>query len=143
MSIPFLARSWQKKPRLLSGGIAMTTAQAEEMVNHPLEATAAWLSDVAGDPVAFVEGAFPWGDGELANFDGRALISLEPTNRLGALTAAVEPEQTGGLAGPMPVGAFSRSSTRRARPARLQPAQSLESATDARTLAAATRQRMQ
>src|SRR5262245_62556244 len=51
-------------------GIAMTAAQAEEIVNHPLEATAAWLSDVAGDPVAFVEGAFPWGDGELANFDG-------------------------------------------------------------------------
>ena len=48
----------------------MTTAQAEGIVNHPLEATAAWLSDVAGDPVAFVEGAFPWGDGELANFDG-------------------------------------------------------------------------
>src|SRR5262249_52966165 len=48
----------------------MTTAQGEEIVNHPLEATAAWLSDVAGDPVTFVEGAFPWGEGELANFDG-------------------------------------------------------------------------
>src|SRR6516162_7210685 len=70
MSIPFLARSWQKKPRLLSGGIAMTTAQAEEIVNHPLEATAAWLSDVASDPVAFVEGALPWRQGELSNFDG-------------------------------------------------------------------------
>src|SRR5262249_2147368 len=51
-------------------GIAMTAAQGEEIVNHPLEATAAWLSDDAGDPVAFVEGAFPWGEGELANFDG-------------------------------------------------------------------------
>jgi len=50
----------------------MMTAQTEEIVNHPLEATAAWLSDVAGDPVAFVEGAFPWGKGELANFDGPA-----------------------------------------------------------------------
>ena len=70
MSIPFLARSWQKKPRLLSGGIAMTTAQAEEIVNHPLEATAAWLSDVASDPVAFVEGALPWRQVELSNFDG-------------------------------------------------------------------------
>jgi hypothetical protein len=29
-----------------------------------------WLSDVADDPVAFVEGAFPWGEGELSNFDG-------------------------------------------------------------------------
>jgi hypothetical protein len=36
----------------------------------PLEETAAWLSDVAHDPVAFVEGAFAWGEGELANFDG-------------------------------------------------------------------------
>ena len=25
---------------------------------------------MAGDPVAFVEGAFPWGKGELINFDG-------------------------------------------------------------------------
>ena len=48
----------------------MTTAQAEEIANHPLEATAAWLSDVAGDPVAFVEAAFSWGEGELANFNG-------------------------------------------------------------------------
>ena len=48
----------------------MATAQAEEVVDHPLEATTAWLSDVAGDPVAFVEGVFPWGEGELANFDG-------------------------------------------------------------------------
>ena len=48
----------------------MTTAQAEEIVHHPLEATAAWLSDVASDPVAFVEGALPWRQGELSNFDG-------------------------------------------------------------------------
>src|SRR6516225_10109415 len=34
----------------------MTMAQAEEIAEHPLEETAAWLSDVAGDPVAFVEG---------------------------------------------------------------------------------------
>jgi len=55
MSIPFLAHSWQKKPRSsLLGGIAMMTVQADAIVNHPLEATAAWLSDVAGDPVAFV-----------------------------------------------------------------------------------------
>jgi len=48
----------------------MTIAQAEEIAQRPLEATAAWLSDVASDPIAFVEGAFPWGKGELANFDG-------------------------------------------------------------------------
>ena len=29
-----------------------------------------WLSDIAHDPLAFVEGAFPSGEGELANFDG-------------------------------------------------------------------------
>jgi hypothetical protein len=34
------------------------------------EALAAWLSDVSNDPVAFVEGAFPWGQGELANSIG-------------------------------------------------------------------------
>jgi hypothetical protein len=48
----------------------MTTAQVEEMLDHPLEVTAAWLSDVAGDPVAFVQRAFSWGEGELANFTG-------------------------------------------------------------------------
>jgi hypothetical protein len=31
------------------------------------ESVAAWLSDVADDPVAFVDGAFPWGEGELTN----------------------------------------------------------------------------
>ena len=36
----------------------------------PLEETAAWLSDVAHDPVAFVEGAFAWGEGELAAHGG-------------------------------------------------------------------------
>ena len=34
------------------------------------EELAAWLSDVANDPVAFVEGAFAWGTGELANSSG-------------------------------------------------------------------------
>ena len=68
-------------------GIAVTTAQAEEIVHHPLEATGAWLSDVAGDPVAFVEGAFPWGEGALANINGPR-AHLEPTNRLGALTCS-------------------------------------------------------
>jgi hypothetical protein len=48
----------------------MTTAEAEEIVHHPLEATAEWLSDVAHDPVRFVTEGFPWGAGELANFDG-------------------------------------------------------------------------
>ena len=48
----------------------MTTAQADEIVDHPLEGTAAWLSDVASDPLAFVQGAFSWGEGELAGFDG-------------------------------------------------------------------------
>ena len=40
----------------------MTIAQAEEIVDHPLEETAAWLSDVADDPLAFAECAF-WGKG--------------------------------------------------------------------------------
>ena len=31
------------------------------------ESIAEWLSEVADDPVAFVEGAFPWGEGELTN----------------------------------------------------------------------------
>ena len=48
----------------------MTIAQAEETAEHPLEETAAWLSDVADDPLAFVEDAFPWGKGELSDFDG-------------------------------------------------------------------------
>src|SRR5262245_41842400 len=47
----------------------MTIAQAEEIVDHPLEETAAWLSDVADDPLAFAECAF-WGKGELSKFDG-------------------------------------------------------------------------
>jgi hypothetical protein len=47
----------------------MTIAQAEEIAEHPLEETAAWLSDIADDPLAFVEGAFPWG-GELSKFGG-------------------------------------------------------------------------
>jgi hypothetical protein len=38
--------------------------------HEPLEEVAAWLSEVAGDPVAFVETAFPWGEGELAGFSG-------------------------------------------------------------------------
>ena len=46
--------------------IAMTVTERVD----PLEDTAEWLSDVAHDPVAFVEGAFAWGEGELANFDG-------------------------------------------------------------------------
>jgi hypothetical protein len=29
-----------------------------------------WLSDVANDPVAFVEGAFAWGEGELERSSG-------------------------------------------------------------------------
>ena len=36
----------------------------------PLEDTAEWLSDVAHDPAAFVEGAFAWGEGELAAHSG-------------------------------------------------------------------------
>jgi hypothetical protein len=48
----------------------MAQAQAEEIAEHPLETTAGWLSDVAHDPIAFVEGAFPWGEGELASFAG-------------------------------------------------------------------------
>src|SRR5215468_6233009 len=51
-------------------GPLMTIDQAEEIVGHPLEETAAWLGDVPDDPLAFVEGAFPWCEGELANFDG-------------------------------------------------------------------------
>ena len=49
----------------------MTIDQAEEIVDHPREETATWLSDVADDPLAFVEGGFPWGKGELNNFDGQ------------------------------------------------------------------------
>jgi hypothetical protein len=48
----------------------MTIDQAEDIAEHPLEETAAWLSDAADDPLAFVEGAFPWGKGELSKFDG-------------------------------------------------------------------------
>jgi len=33
----------------------MTIDQAEEIAKHPLEETTAWLSDVADDPLAFVE----------------------------------------------------------------------------------------
>src|SRR5262249_5188934 len=76
MSSPFLATNGRRSRVFSCRGIAMTTAQVDEIVNHPLEATAAWLSDVAGDPVAFVEGAFPWGEGELANFnDPRAHLA--------------------------------------------------------------------
>jgi hypothetical protein len=34
------------------------------------EELATWLSEVANDPVGFVETAFPWGQGELANSTG-------------------------------------------------------------------------
>ena len=34
------------------------------------EELATWLSDVANDPVRFVETAFTWGEGELANSIG-------------------------------------------------------------------------
>ena len=43
----------------------MTMAQVERV--DPLEETAEWLSDVAHDPVAFVKGAFPWGEGEFSS----------------------------------------------------------------------------
>ena len=43
------------------------------------EALAAWLSDVSNDPVKFVETAFEWGTGELANSQrARALATLGP-----------------------------------------------------------------
>ena len=48
----------------------MAIAEAEEIVEHPHSVVAEWLSDVAGDPVAFVEGAFPWGEDELAGSAG-------------------------------------------------------------------------
>jgi hypothetical protein len=63
-------------------GIAMTTVQAEEIVHHPLEVTAAWLSDDAGDPVAFVEGAFPWARANSPTSTARALISRAPRTDL-------------------------------------------------------------
>jgi len=34
------------------------------------ERTAAWLAEMAADPVTFVEQAFPWGRGELAASTG-------------------------------------------------------------------------
>ena len=40
------------------------------------EALAEWLNEVADDPVAFVEGAFDWGQGELAG-----MIGPEPWQR--------------------------------------------------------------
>jgi hypothetical protein len=39
------------------------------MIADP-EELATWLSEVANDPVAFVEGAFAWGEGELAHSKG-------------------------------------------------------------------------
>jgi hypothetical protein len=50
---------------------AVVTSLAEPEQSEPLEDIAAWLSsDVAGDPLLFVQQAFAWGEGELSNSSG-------------------------------------------------------------------------
>jgi hypothetical protein len=50
---------------------ASVTSLNPEAPTEPLEDIAAWLSsDVASDPLLFVQQAFVWGQGELANGSG-------------------------------------------------------------------------
>ena len=53
-------------------------AAAAQTIEHDPEAVAAWLDEVANDPVRFVEEAFAWGQGE-----------LQGSTRSGALAAVV------------------------------------------------------
>jgi hypothetical protein len=50
---------------------SVTSLNPEPAAREPLEDIAAWLSsDVASDPLLFVQQAFAWGEGELANSSG-------------------------------------------------------------------------
>jgi hypothetical protein len=50
-----------------------TVTDLEPLQAQTQEDSAVWLSNVAGDPVSFVEQGLPWGEGELAGSSGPEL----------------------------------------------------------------------
>jgi hypothetical protein len=54
-------------PGEVTEGADVVALEPPDSKSDDLESIATWLCEVADDPVAFVEGAFPWGNGELAN----------------------------------------------------------------------------
>jgi hypothetical protein len=64
--------SKRKMPNSCRGWRPLLARRQRQVCSHSAAGRfdGSWLSDIAHDPLAFVEGAFPSGEGELANFDG-------------------------------------------------------------------------
>lgn len=67
----------------MSGRPALSGFGSASQANYD-EELFTWLAEVADDPLAFVMGAFPWGEGPLANFDGPMPWARDLMNRIKA-----------------------------------------------------------